>query len=330
VLTEWLYEDGIGEERALLIEAGRGVEARIERHDGVKPGLVAHARLVTQLVAGKRGIAQLENGEKVLLAPLPQGLTEGAVLTVEITRAAISEKTRFKLPMARAAPDKAPAAAPTFFERIGAGDIPVTRCHAHAPDRFAEHGWFDIVEEAGGGQVAFTEGSLLIAVTPAMTLIDIDGDTAPLPLSLAAAKAAALAIRRLDLQGSIGIDFPALANKSDRQVVAQAFDEAITGPFERTAINGFGLLHLVTRRVRPSLPEIFAGARMTANALALLRMGERDRGTGNMTLVGHPGVMAKLNARPDWLAELAKRTGRAVALRSDPKLATHAYYVEAS
>ncbi len=329
-MTEWLYEDGIGEERALLIEAGRCVEARVERHDGIKPGLVAQARFIKQLAAGKCGIAQLENGGEVLLSPLPQGLTEGASVIVEITRTAISEKTRFKLPLARAAPDKIPAPAPTLLDRISADDIPVARCHPYGPDKFAEYGWFDIIEEAGAGQVAFTEGNLLIAVTPAMTLIDIDGDTPPLPLSLGAAHAAAQAIRRLDLQGSIGIDFPALVDKADRQAVAMAFDAAMTGPFERTAINGFGLLHLVTRRVRPSLPEMFAHGRMTAHALTLLRLAERDRGTGNMTLVTHPGVTAKLNARPDWLAELAKRTGRAVTLRSDPKLATHAHYVEAS
>ncbi len=329
-MTEWLYEDGIGEERAILIEAGQIVAARIERHDGAKPGLVTKVQLVKQLVPGKRGIGQMDDGNEVLLSPLPSGLTEGGSVMVEITRAAISERTRFKLPLAKAAPDKAPAPAPTLLDRISAGGVPITRCHALGPDRFAEYGWHEVIEEARSGEVAFAEGNLLIAVTPAMTLIDVDGDTAALPLSLAAAQAAARAIRRLDLQGSIGIDFPALEGKADRQKVAETFDDAMTGPFERTAINGFGLLHLVTRRVRPSLPEIFARGRMTANALGILRMAERDGQTGGMTLVAHPAVIAKLTARRDWLAELTKRTGRAVTLRSDPKLATHAHYVERS
>jgi Ribonuclease E/G family len=323
-MSEWLYEDGIGEERAMLIENGQIVEARIEPHGGIKAGLVAQVRLIKKIAGTRRGLGELANGGEVLISPLPNGITEGANLTIEVKRAAIDEKTRFKLPLAKAAPDKAPSPAPSLRERIGEA----TLCHAHDADRFAEYGWHDVIEEARHGQVGFAGGSLIISVTPAMTLIDVDGDLPPLALALASATAAAQAIRRLDLQGSIGIDFPGLADKADRVAVAQAFDAAMFGPFERTAVNGFGLLHMVKRRNGPSLPELLQHGRMRGHATELLRMAERERGAGALTLAAHPAIIAKLEANPEWLAMLTKRTGRAAALRADPKLAIGGYYAE--
>jgi Ribonuclease E/G family len=323
-LAEWLYEDGIGEERAILVQQGQIIEARILPHDGVKAGLVAQAQLVKQVIAGKRGIAKLPDGAEVLLSPLPAGLTEGGSLIVEVTRAAIDEKSRFKLPLARPAIDKSPQPAPGLRERIG----DMTLCHAHGADRFVEYGWHEVAEEARSGEVSFTGGSLLISVTPAMTLIDVDGALPPLPLALTAAKAAAEAIRRLDIQGMIGIDFPGVADKSERLAVAEAFDAAMTGPFERTAINGFGFLQLVKRRTGPSLLEILQHRRVRGHTNELLRMAERDARTGPLTLAAHPAVIALLESRPEWLAELGKRTGRAVSLRADPKLAIGGYYAE--
>ncbi len=329
VLTNWLYEDGIGEERAILIEQGQIAAARIQRHGGIHAGLVARAQFVKQLVAGKRGIVRLADGHELLLSPLPKGLTQGASLMVEVTRAAIDEKTRFKLPLAKAAPDKIAADAPTLLQRIGSDGVTVTQCHPHEPDHFAEHGWGEVIEQARSGQVGFAGGNLLVAVTPAMTLIDVDGDMPTLPLAMAAAKASAKAIRLLNLQGSIGIDFPGLADKADRLAVAEAFDDNMVGPFERTAVNGFGFLQLVTRRIGPSLPELYQHHRITGHALEALRAAERDPEIGPMTLVAHPMLVDAFEAYPEWLAALTQRTGRAVSLHGDVKLAIGAYYVKA-
>lgn len=327
-MAEWLYEDGIGEERAMLIESGKAIEVRIEPQSGIKAGLIAEVQMTKQLVAGKRAIVKLADQSEMLLSPVPSGLTEGAWLIVEVTRAAIDEKTRFKLPLCKAVPDKLPIPAPTLRERIDSGDIPVRLCHAHEPDYFAQSGWHEVVEEARSGTVYFAQGTLLIAITPAMTLIDIDGDAPPLALSLGAANAAAQAIRRLDLQGSIGIDFPNLRDKADRQAVANAFDDAMSGPFERTALNGFGFLQLIRRRTGPSVPEIMQKQPMRGFALELLRLGERAGGSGKMTLVAHPAIIGNLEGKLVWMEQLSKRTGRAVSLRADPKLAIGAGYVE--
>jgi hypothetical protein len=328
-LAEWFYEDGIGEERAILVENGRIIEAHIQRMGGIKAGLIAQAQLVKLLVAHKRGVAQLEDGSQLLLSPLPAGLTEGASLLIEVTREAVHEASRTKLPMARAAADGAVAIdGPTLLQRISSTEIAIKHCHPHESDHFEEYGWGELIEEARTEQVAFPGGSLLIAVTPAMTLIDVDGDMPALPLSLAAAEAAAFAIRRHGIQGSIGIDFPNVADKHGRQAVAEALDAAMTGQYERTAVNGFGFLQLVSRRRRPSMIELVQGNRINAHLFALLRRAERDCGVGAMTLVAHPAITTRLSASQSLLDMLSQRTKRLVSLRSDPSIDMSAGYVE--
>src|SRR3546814_2041594 len=55
--------------------------------------------------------------------------------------------------------------------------------------------------------------SLRIFLTPAMTLIDVDGSLPPAQLGPKGAALAAKAIRRMGITGSIGIDLPTMNNK---------------------------------------------------------------------------------------------------------------------
>lgn len=319
-MPEWLYERGIGENRAILTENGAIVAARIERQGAIQAGLVAQARLVKRLAPAKRGIAILPGGGEILLSPLPDGLTEGADVTLEIHRAAIDEGVRHKLPLARPARGKMPHPAPSLLERIAADGHAVRHCHAHEADLFAQAGWHEILESARGGMVPFSGGSLIISVTPAMTVIDIDGEGPPESLSLAAASACAKAIRLFDLQGSIGIDFPGMARKADRQAAVLAFDAAMIGDYERTAINGFGLMQIIRRRSGPSLPEYLRSDPLGAYALELLRSAERTPGSGTIQITAHPRLIQRLEQNSDWLTELGRRTGREAGLRSDPEM----------
>ena len=45
-MAEWLYEAGIGEERAILVERGAIVAARVEWGEPGRAGLIADARLI--------------------------------------------------------------------------------------------------------------------------------------------------------------------------------------------------------------------------------------------------------------------------------------------
>lgn len=316
----WLYESGIGENRAARLNNGHIVEADIERPGAVKAGMISHAR-ITKMLPRRRAIAALEGGlGDVILMPVTDGITEGVNVTVEITRAAISERSRSKLPWGRPTKEE-PKTAPSLLERISDSSVPVTHCQAHGPDYLGDAGWHELIEEARSGLVRFAGGTLDIAVTPAMTMIDVDGDLEPLALAVSAARAAAQAIRRLRLQGSIGIDFPDVGGKSARGEVADAFDAAMAADCERTSINGFGFMQIVTRRTGPSLPELLLAGRMMGHALELLRSGERLGGAGAITLHAHPAIIGKLKAREGLTSELARRSGRPVTLQVNSKIA---------
>lgn len=76
-MPEWLYEAGIGEERAALVEDGGIVEALIELPGGLRPGAIGEARLAKLLAPGRRGLAVFADGTEAMLEPLPPGVPEG-------------------------------------------------------------------------------------------------------------------------------------------------------------------------------------------------------------------------------------------------------------
>ena len=307
---EWLYEAGIGEARAALVEDGAIVEAAIELEGGTRIGTVAAARrIATDRVT-------LDDGTEAQLAALPAGVPERARLTVRLIREAILEPGRAKLP--RAVPtDEAPTSGPDLLARLVVTGHPVRQLRAHERDALEAAGWSELLNEAMTGEITFPQGALRLSPTPAMTLFDVDGAAPLAPLALAAARQVALAIRRHAISGSIGIDFPTLANKAERAAVAAAIDAALPPPFERTAVNGFGFLQIVRPRPRVSLPELLRADPVAAEARATLRRLEREPPGPTRAHRLPPAVLAYLHARPTWLAELARRTGAEPRLESD-------------
>lgn len=309
-MAEWLYEAGIGEARAALVDHGAIVKARIELENGLRVGAVLDARLADRAA----GRVTLPDGGEAHCAPIPREITEGASFRLRIVREAIPESGRPKPPRAVPAPDQPVSPGPGLLARITATGLPVRTCRAHEPDMLEAAGWSEILEEARTGDVAFRGGSLRMAVTPAMTLFDVDGAPPLGPLAVAAARAMAEAIVRLDIGGSIGIDFPTLANKAERQAVAEAIDAMLPQPFERTAVNGFGFLQIVRRRERASLPELLASDSVGAATRAELRRIERLPPPPPATHMVSEAIRACLAARADWTDELARRVGGRIAL----------------
>lgn len=321
--TGWFVEEGIGEHRAVRLEGGAIAEARIDwPGSGLTVGQVEDARLVARTSGSSRGTARFANGEEALVAKLPRGAAEGSVLRLVVTRAAIGEGGRTKRAQARPT-TQPPRPAPTLLEAL--------RKEGHEPvvnRRFPVAEWCDLLGDAFAGSIAFAGGSLIFAPTPAMTLIDIDGTLAGRQLALAAIPAVARAIRRFDLGGSIGIDFPTLSDKADRQAVDAALQEWLQGwPHERTAMNGFGFVQLVARLERPSLLHRIQADRAGAAARLLLRRAEGVAAPGRLVLTVHPALRARL--APEWLRELERRTGRVIRLESDPALALEAGFAQA-
>jgi hypothetical protein len=329
-MAQWLHEAGIGEERAILVERGQIIAARVVWDEPWRAGAVAEARLLTRIPGTRRAAVRLPDGQEALAEGLDPALTEGAAVRVRITRGAIAEKGRTKLPQVRAAAaEETVRPAPTLLEELAAGPIPLRSLAAH--DRsFEDAGWDDLVGEARTGEVHFPGGSLVISPTPAMTLIDIDGPP-PLPaLALAAVPAIMGALLRFDIGGSVGIDFPSLPEKAQRQTVDAALTEAARSAGwqgERTGMNGFGFVQLVSRLERPSLAQRFARHPAAAAARRLLRAAERVHEPGMLLLTAHPAVRRAL--RSEWEAELARRSGRLLRWHEDTGLALHAAFAQA-
>lgn len=311
----WYVEEGIGEHRAILLDGDEIAAARIDWPGALAAGQVEDAKLVSR--SGQRGPARFASGEEALVDGLPRDASEGAALRLKITRAAIAETGRAKLAHARPT-DEAPRPAPSLAETLGARVV----------HRFPAGDWDELVADAFAREIAFDGGALLLSPTPAMTLIDIDGPLPPRQLALAAIPALAGALRRLDIGGPVGIDFPTLSDKADRKAVDQALADALRGwPHERTAMNGFGFVQLVAALTRPSLLQRVASDPAGAAARLLLRRAEGVSDPGAILLACHPAVAAKLGE--EWLAELARRTGRSISVKPDPALALTGGYAQA-
>ncbi len=319
-MAEWFYEAGIGEVRAALVEQGQIIEAAIECDgSGLRAGTIAEGRLIEVITPRLQGRVMLSDGGDVLLEGIPPGLSEGRTLFVRIVREAIPEPGRNKLPKAIPALDEtAPKPGPDLLARIMASGHPVRLCQSHEPDMLETAGWSEVLDEAQTGEIAFPGGALRLSITPAMTLFDVDGSIPAAPLSMAAASAVGAAILRHAIGGSIGIDFPTMPDKAARKAAGDALDAALPLPFERTAINGFGFMQIVRRRVRASLPEIMREDPVGAALRATLRRFEREASPGGQRLSLPPTVRARLSARPDWMAELERRTGRSIEREVPP------------
>lgn len=320
--AEWLVEEGIGETRAILMQRGEIAAARIDRPGTLAAGQVADAVLVARTAGAKRGTVRFPSGEEALVDGLPQEASEGAPLRVIVTRAAIAESGRLKRAQGRPSQD-APRPAPTLAERLRMEGYMARTVH-----QFPDEGWYELFHEAWDGIVPVDGGRLTISLTPAMTVIDIDGALPARALALAAVPAIASAIRRFDLAGSIGIDFPTLPGKADRRCVDDALSAALADwNHERTSMNGFGFVHLVARLERPSLMHCIARDRAGAAARLLMRRAEHVSGPGAILLCAHPAVHGAMT--PGWEAELARRTGKVIRWRDDPGLALNGGFAQA-
>ena len=322
-MAEWLVEEGIGEHRAIRLENGFVSAARMDWPGTLTAGQVEEAKLIAKISGSTRGAVRFASGEEALADHLPRDANEGAMLRMIVTRAGIAETGRLKRAQSRPT-DKPVREAPTLAERLRDEGHRVKTVRS-----FAETGdWDEVFAEAWDGEIAFAGGLLTISPTPAMTLVDIDGVLPPPTLALAAIPAIASAIRRFDLGGSIGIDFPTLSDKADRRKVDSALADALSGwPHERTAMNGFGFVQLAARLERPSLLHRIVSNRPAAAARLLLRRGEHVEAPGTLLLTAHPAVRAAI--RPEWETELARRTGRCLEWREDPALALESGFAQA-
>jgi ribonuclease G len=313
-LAEWLVEEGIGEHRAVLVEGGEIIAARLDWPGPLKAGQVVDAELVSRAAGSPRGTAFLHDHREILVDGLPREASEGASLRLLVTRAAIWTKQRAKLAQARPT-DLAARPALSLAQELDAKIVP------HID------GWEELWCEAIDRTIAFPGGMLTVEPTAAHTAIDVDGTLPPNALALAAVPAIARTIRRFDLGGSVVIDFPTLQAKADRRKVDAALAAELDDwPHEATAMNGFGLVQLVARRERPSMLELLDNL-AEATARLLMRRAERVREPGALLLRCRTDVRMVVDMY--FEDELARRTGRQIRWQIDDKLAPFACFAQA-
>lgn len=309
-MPEWRVERGLGEERFVRIAGDRITDARIHLAGSPRAGTPRSVRILKVRPQAIAGDAERE----YLLPGGAGGLPEGASATIEVTREPIPGPEPWKRALGRV---------------IEGGNVAIPFLDAQPlpfpspEDALEQAGWSDLLEEARSGLVDFPGGTLRLFVTPAMTLIDVDGVGRAQDVALAAAKAVAATIRRHNVGGSIGVDFPTVGGKEIRNAIAELIDAGLQKPFERTAVNGFGFLQIVRPRRHPSLFEL-AADRPGFEARALLRQAARH--VGSVRLACHPAVAEAII--PEWLAELGRQVGGAASLRLDPSLAMSGGHVE--
>lgn len=321
-MAEWLVEKGIGEERAILLEQGRIAAARLMWPGSMVAGAIAEAVVIERISGSTTALVRFANGEEAFARPLPRSASVGTSVRVEIEREAIAERGRLKRCQARLT-DKPLLPAPDLAQCLRAEGHEANMVH-----RFpAEADWEELFAEAWSGEVAFNGGALLLADTPAMTLIDVDVGR-PEAIFHNAIPAIAATLRQFDIGGNIGIDFPTLTDKGDRRAIDARIGEVLANwPHERTAMNGFGFVQIVARLNRPSLLQRIGRDRAGAAARLLLRRAEVVGEPGALLLTAHPAVTTKLS--PDWIDELAHRSGREVRLASEPGLALAGGFAQA-
>jgi len=303
-----------GEIRAAIVDRFRLAEMHIVRDgDGLAAGARVEARLVRRM--GGRGIVDL-GGEDAIIEPWPQGLSEGAATVVELVRAAWREPGRDRLAKVRPT-SLAPWPAPGLAAALAARGHVLQKGW---PGEVADQ-WDAAFEAAELGRVMIDGGSLNFTPTPAFIAVDVDG--AGLALTTPALTALARTIRLWGLGGSIVIDLPPSGDKSIRATAAEAFDQSMTGlSFERTAINGFGLMQVVRPRPGPSILERAQLERAATAAIALLESARRNGPAGPQRLVARPEVARWIEARPHLLTALSRAVGGPVDVAADAMAGT--------
>ncbi|HEY7578486.1 MAG TPA: ribonuclease E/G, partial [Acetobacteraceae bacterium] len=190
--------------------------------------------------------------------------------------------------------------------------------------------------------VELVDGARLrIHPTPALVAIDVDLGgalaaggrkyAAHLAANRALLPAVARQIRLRNLSGAILVDLAGLPARR-RIALAPALNDALGRDPLRPRLLGFtrlGLAEIVRPRVHPPLHELLVGPH-AAGLAALRRIAIETLARPHLlpVLRAAPEVVAALQADPEALPDLARRTGRALMMRSDPSIAAAKWSIE--
>ncbi len=181
---------------------------------------------------------------------------------------------------------------------------------------------------SGGARLSFHP-------TPALVAIDVDTGAATgghLAINRGLLPVLARQIRLRNLSGAIMVDLAGLPARR-RASLGPALAEALADDPGRPRLLGFtalGLAEIVRPRVHPPLHELLAGPH--AAGLAALRTiaASASADPSRMPVLrAAPAVVRALEQDSAAMADLARRTGRTLMMRSDPSLPEGTWTTEA-
>ena len=310
------FDASPGETRAVLFEGGVAVELHIFRESNALPGSVIDAKIISK--ARGRAFLALANGEEAVIAPPPPE-PEGATVRIEIIRARLCEPGEVKLATARLSEAEL---SEIGEDRWRAGLCERADAVIAAGADFDDH--FDV---AHAGRSDVEGATIWFERTKAGLVFDVDGSGNAFAVNYGAAAEIARLLRLFQIGGAAMIDFIGMENKAARLTVAAAFDEGSTADprgFERTSINGYGLMQVIRAKPGPSILDTLFGTRRVSLSdetliLALLRTASRTSGAGVRRCVTTAALATQL-ALPVWqplIAQTARLAGAPLEIVAD-------------
>jgi Ribonuclease G/E len=357
-----------GEVRVAAVRDGALLDYALWRPgapDGV--GDLHRGRVIARVPAMAGAFVALDGAEGFLPdSDGGAGLGDGDLVPVRVTRAAQGGKgprLRLDATVPRSAGGGAallargPGALLELAERYPDADVSVddaalaARLKPALADRLHLCGgaaFDDAIEEQADAlaqaTVELANGARLhIHPTPALVAIDVDAGgataarqgkaAAQMAVNRAVLPALARQIRLRNLSGAVLVDFAGLPARR-RAALAPALHAALAEDPLRPRLLGFtalGLAEIVRPRVHPPLHELLAGPH-AAGLAALRAIAAQVAAVPHRSpaLRASPAIVAALQADAEALADLARRAGRALILRSDPRLDATAWMIEAS
>ncbi len=189
------------------------------------------------------------------------------------------------------------------------------------------------IDLAGGAR-------LHVEPTRALTAIDVDAGSAVasrqgkavahLAVNRAVIGDVARQIRLRNLSGAILVDFAGLPARR-REALGTALSAALAEDPLRPRLLGFtglGLAEIVRPRVHPPLHEMLSGPH-AAGLAALRRIVTEGAPHRAVSLRAAPEIVAALESDGEALADLARRCGRPLMLRSNPGFRSDEWVIEA-